>query len=95
VIDDDEPVDSALRKSAEEIKAHPEQPLGGLIQNALFLPGTSQDIPLEVAKPGNFKPHKIRIYFGTVTYDDVFRQKHTTHYCIRLGNFCETGNDAD
>ena len=54
-----------------------------------------KDIPLEEAKPVNFKPHKIEIYFGTITYMDVFHQKHTAHYCIRRGELCNEGNDAD
>jgi hypothetical protein len=66
-----------------------------LIKDALFLPGNSQTVPLETVKPFNYKPHKINIYFGTITYSDALKQSHTTHYCIRLGSFCDKGNDAD
>ncbi len=93
-IDDDAPVGPALQQSADEIKSHPHEEWG-LIHNALFLPRSTQEVPLEPVKPVNWKPHKIHIFFGVITYSDIFNQQHTTHYCIRLGQFCDIGNDGN
>jgi len=89
-IDDDAPVEPALKEShSVESSDFP------FFKNALFLPGAVKEIPLEKAKPVNFKPHKIRIYFGTINYVDIFSQSHVTHFCIRLGDLCDVGNEAE
>jgi hypothetical protein len=89
-IDDDAPVEPALKES--QTVDNSEFPF---FKNALFLPGAVKEIPLEKAKPVNFKPHKIRIYFGTINYVDIFSQRHVTHFCIRLGDLCDVGNEAE
>lgn len=94
-IDDDADVEPAIREAEEQLRAHPETQDFYLIKNALLLSGNSQMVPLETVKSVNFKPHKVNIQFGTITYSDAFNQRHTTHYCIRLGSFCNAGNDAD
>ena len=95
-IDDDASVEPATIEQSDVGSKNTPNPFDAyLIENALLLPGSSQAIPLEAAKPVNFKPHQVNIFFGTVTYNDVFNQHHETHFCIRLGQFCNIGNNAN
>jgi hypothetical protein len=86
-------VESVLQKWTES--GEPDGDLGPFIMNSLLLPESSKEIPLEKAKPVNFQAHKVRIFYGKITYQDIFGQSHKTHYCIRLGDLCRSGNDAD
>jgi hypothetical protein len=86
-------VQSVLQDWAK--RGEPDGDLGPLIENSLLLPDSSKEIPLERAKPTSFAEHNVQITYGKITYDDIFGQKHITHYCIRLGDLCRLGNDAN
>jgi len=88
-----------VKKMPTPFEVHSTSPLFPGEEHAM--PGTSHISQPQIDEIG--KGHLWWYSYGIITYDDIFGQHHTTHFCYRHGVnppdnkpiLCDTYNDAD